>query len=74
MKKYDPSTLFELMGAANMDFPDLAREVRIRTGRLCTTQTVKRWTGETAPSADTLRALADVFHVPMEDFFSEESR
>lgn len=72
MRVYDPNKLTVLLHRKKLDYPDLARAVRIRTGHLCTTQTAKRWTAGTAPSANILRALADVLQVPMESFFSEE--
>lgn len=73
MKVYNANSLQDLLDQTGMTFPELAREVRMRTGHLITTQTAKRWVGETAPSANILCSLADVFHVPMETFFSEES-
>ena len=71
MKRYDKDKIPALLKKRGMTFPELAREVRMRTGNLCTTQTVKRWTEDTAPSANILCALADVFGVKMEDFFSD---
>lgn len=71
MKHYDKTRLAGLLDDRKMTFQCLAREVRMRTGNLCTTQTVKRWVEDTAPSANILCALSDVFDVPMEYFFSD---
>jgi transcriptional regulator with XRE-family HTH domain len=69
MRKFDNKKLDKLLSPETVNVSGVARQAGISNSTL-----IQLRNGDTSPRANTLVALADLFNVPMDYFFTENYR